>query len=293
MRGLSRSLIIFAVSVSLISLVACTRNRIVAKVGDYEIRKKDASYRDRVVRVYYPLEERDMGLTQLIQTYTKAQILRNNGRPITDLELKNEEGRIDRSTLMPDMLRQIKDIFGDDHDAYVRVFVFPTLVERIIYFDFFLNDPRVQSNARITAEVFAKELKNKPEQMLRRAKERGLRSLPFSVSPGGLRWETAELGGRGMLSTGMSQYVPPIVAQKLNSADKPSPDGQHWIDDVVRRLKPGQIFDQVVDFKEYFAVVRYLRPMRQDAYRFDAVIFAKADYDKWLEAERKKVSVLK
>ena len=64
-------------------LTSCTRNNPVVKVGDYTLMEKDAHYRSAVIKIYFPDDNRDLGLDQLVRAYTYAQILKNHGREIT------------------------------------------------------------------------------------------------------------------------------------------------------------------------------------------------------------------
>jgi hypothetical protein len=65
-----------------VSLSGCDRDAAVATVGQFTITRQDVAWRDAVHRLYFPREERKVGLDELVHACTAAQILISNGYPI-------------------------------------------------------------------------------------------------------------------------------------------------------------------------------------------------------------------
>jgi len=268
-------------------------NRLVAEIGEYKVHERDVVFRDGVIRVYYPQETRSMGLLQLRRAFSYATILKNNGRPITEAIVQGEQERIDKETLAPVMLQKIRAIFGSDAAAYRKDFVLPMYVERVIYYDFFLNDPRAQSGSIAQARNFLKDAAAEPGRFADLAKAWSKTTTGLTISrDGGLQWDRpkeAETAGAPP-----TQGVPAGIQQKLaeRARERGADDGSKWIDEVISRLKPGQVYGKLIDMGEHWVVARYVGPVKGGAHRIAAVLFPKADFNRWLESEEKKVKVV-
>ncbi|HEX4925658.1 MAG TPA: hypothetical protein VFV50_16300 [Bdellovibrionales bacterium] len=159
---------------------ACTRSSespVVAKVGRFQITEKDLEYKERLIQYYYPQSETGKALSALTKSYVNAQILENNGRVMNEEALQAESDRIDKNTKDPISLAEVKDIFGSDTAAYRRVFVLPTLADRLISFELF---PEIQKKDPTAARLI--------ESLLARL-EKGL-GLAGLCSGDGLQYST-------------------------------------------------------------------------------------------------------
>lgn len=242
---------------------------VVARAGSRSITAKDVRFRDRIVRLENPEETRSLGLFQLCRAYELAEVLGRNGRPITEAAIVEEERRIDRSSRDRGTLGRIRDIFGDDESAYRRVYVLPVLVGHYGPYEFFRNDPAVQASTRLRAERFLASVKRAPSTFRRTFD--GADSLrELEVSPKkGLRW------------------VPPNGAATAPDGHRSVWDeelGRRWAREILPKLRPGQVFDGVVDLGEQWLVARYVG-FGKGAHRFDAGLFEKGDFSRWLEGE--------
>ncbi len=101
-----------------------------AQIGDLSITQTQVDYRDRVNQVFSPANRESLGLQQLIDTFTKAEVLKRNGQPVSTQVLENEAKRIEKETRAPEALTKIKLVFSGDYDNYLQVFVMPIYVDR-------------------------------------------------------------------------------------------------------------------------------------------------------------------
>ncbi len=282
----------------------CTRNPVLAEVGDYKITKEEANFRNRVIRIYYPQETRNLGIDQLVRAFTYAQILKNNGQEVTDDVLTKEVNRIDQHTLVPETLARIKGIFGPDTKSYRRVFVLPTLTERVIYFEFFLHDPKPQAVAVKPAEDFLHLALQKPKEYLNLASTKGYKVQDFEVSVKEglkeLKNEPKKKGKKGeddarSLASNNPNSAPAHLDMRMKAQmeEQRAEEAKRWIENILKGLKPGEIYSKLVDQGQQWYVVKFLKqtPSKKGAYTFNAVAFNKAEYGEWIEAETKKVKI--
>ena len=270
----------------LLFLFSCTRNSPVAKVGDYTLSEKDAAYRSAVIKIYFPDDNRNLGLDQLVRAYTYAQILKNHGHEITPELVQKEDQRIDKNTAAPDSLAKIKGVFGNDKESYLKDFVFPTLAERTIFYDFFSKDPSIHKESREAAQIFLNTVLTDPKAFsaLAAKQKRSVGEFWVSLTEGLSPVQKQE-------GTRILPNAPPEVMRKMEGGK--SELGQKWVEEIIRPLKPGNISPKVIEEQEQYMVVRYSGPVKgkPNTYLMQSVRFPKADYGKWLREESQKVSV--
>lgn len=247
---------------SLICLIfihaSCSNQKqIIAEVGAYKITKKDINYRNKIIKLYDPKETRDLGLDQLIKVFIYAEILSSYGQSINEEALFQEAKRIDKETQLPEFLLKIKAVFNDDHESYLRVYVLPVLVERMIYYDFFINNLNVHKESYNDAKQFLKLALGRTKAFQKLGQKQGLEFTRF------------------------------VVSEETDQAKR-------WIKDVVSKLKPGKVFPEVVNAEEHWKVIRYIGkdPSKADQYLLEAVIFRKIPFDEWVKKEKLKVKVV-
>lgn len=263
--------------------------RVLATVGSYSITEKHVELRDRVLRKYNPEEKNSYGFDQLVRAYTYAEILRLHGRPVTEEILKAESLRIDEKTLRPELLAHIKNVFSGDEALYRNIFVLPVYVERVLYYDFFLNDPEAQHPSLSKASNFLNEVKKVPTHFEKEAKARNIASGYFIVSP-----KTGILPlkkERAFAEAPSMDSAPPQVIQKMKeqSDSMNQTEGAQWINDLLKPLKKGQVHPQVINQGETWAVILNGGPEKEGSYKIQMASIPKDNFSLWLEEEKKKV----
>jgi hypothetical protein len=280
-----------------VSLSACDRDAVIVQVGQFTITRQDVAWRDAIHRLYFPWDERKLGLEELVHAYTAAQILMNNGYPITPNVIEAEERRIQQTTLMQERLARIKSVFQGNQDGYRRVYVLPTLVERVIYYNFFLHDPKAQAESLDRAEALLAKAKQDPLGLARLAKEPGLSCSTFTVSlSDGIRWHHPDPDKKDKAAPPLGT-IPAKVREglKRNETTEAQKDAGRWFKEVISPLKPGEVYGKVIDYGEEWLVVRFLGRTSQpkDSYELECIALPKDPYDPWLECESKNVRIVK
>jgi hypothetical protein len=256
----------------------------VAQVGALEIHRSDVALRDQVSRVYYPTEQRSVGLQQLVHAYLAAEVLRRYDFPTDAATLAKEAERIDRETHDRAILTRIQSVFENNSAAYLRLYVLPVYAERTICNDFFLHDPRTQQASHERATRLLKAALSYSGSLKTLASHEGYEFARIAV--------TREAGTHADAppSDEDTDSPPPGLPPQLEGLFQSAgaDEGRMWIDELVPQLKPGKVFEKLVDHAEAWLVVRYLG--REDKrHRFELIAVAKDSCGKWLDAERSRV----
>lgn len=289
MRNFSKKYILISAAVILTLVIGgyfVFHDPVIAKVGDVKISKKEAQYRDQVIRLYFPEEKRLMGMYQLIKSAYNLEVLKNNSVYFQDAQIDQEEKRIEQNTKRPQQLKQIKDIFGADHEAYRRVFVLPTLVDRYIYFDFFTNNEKIHSESLHAAHEFIQEVGPQGEKFRSFAQKNGLQVIPLKISLNeGLSW-------------GPDDGVASNASKEAKKRESKKADPKHideeakkWYDLLIKNLKEGEVATIPIDRDEVWLVAHYLRQKTPTLFELEVVPFRKSEFGPWFETEKAKIKL--
>ena len=275
-------------------------DRVIATVGDYEITQKDKVLRDQIQRVFYPQDPHSYGLDQLVNAFSYAQILKNNGHEITEHLLRAEDMRINQNTKAPEVLRKIRALFKGDEEAYKKVFVLPTYAERTIYYDFFSKNPKAQERSLAKVRKFLDELNNTQTSLQDQARASDLVFKKFTLSKEkGIEWEKETRskdrgdapGSPGIID--MSTQAPAEIRDHVDQElqGKSLESAQFWVDNVIKYMKPGEVFQSPVDYEDTWLVVKYVKLLGKGKFQLEAVFIPKDNYQQWLDAEMAKLRI--
>jgi hypothetical protein len=96
---------------------------------------------------------------RLIEGYLAAEILARLGKPIAEKDLDAEVARIDRNTLMPDRLKELKDLFGGETTrGYRDLAILPDFANRRFFFEVFPQADDIHRERREKAEAVRRAL---------------------------------------------------------------------------------------------------------------------------------------
>lgn len=265
----------------------------IVTIGDYTLTDADIACRDAVIKTSFPNESRNLGLSQLVKSYQHAQILKNHGYEITPDKIKAEKERIDRASLMPEKLTKIKSACGGDGPAYEKAFIVPTLADRTIYFDFFLNNKDIHRESFERAYSWKEKVIKSPSSFRNMAEEEKIvvNQLKVSASRG---IELVENQPEPRADSKNLQEAPEAIRKRFDSDQKATAlEGTQWIEEIIKPLRPGEISAKVIDQRETWAVIKLIGKdsKDKDAYVVESALFPKRDYRDWLSAEKQKVNV--
>lgn len=261
------------------------KDPVLAQVGSVKIRQNDVAYRDQLIRLSFPNEKRSMGLEQLIKSAVNYEILKNYGLEVPRSAIEAEETRIDRDSKKPEELQKIKNIFGPDKDSYLRVFVLPTLVDRVIYYEFFLNDEEVQSEAMKKAMALIQKSRGSEEQFQKLAASQALnvRKLTVSVEKG-LDWHMPR-PLRPPTSSSAKKAKPPVAGLPANEEVK------KWQELFLDKIKVGEVAPFPISYANYLLVARLKAKPTPTQYELEVAFVPKLEYGPWFDKEKEKISI--
>lgn len=292
-------------------------HRAVAVVGETRISQRDAEYRDKVVRIYYPEEKRNMGLYQLMKSARNIEILKSHGVHFTHEKIVAEYQRMLSESKDPKMLETIREVFGKDEDAFLRNFVLPTMADHFIYYEFFLMDPGVQGPTLKRAQEFIEFVgTNKSKEFLKLAEEKNIKTDTLTLSlKKGMLWAAQQKDRRrqdrdrdqkGPHSKKGTPFRRPGGPVKLDKPAKPPrpvmnpkladivnpdsvKDAEVWYDKLIKNMKLGEVFIEPVSMGEAFVVIHYAQKVSNDEFKIEAAFFPKENYAQWYSKEEAKI----
>jgi len=270
------------------------RDPVLAKVGTIKIHKSEVLYRDKVILLAFPEEKRSLGLHQLVKSAINQEILKNNSIIVTDAAIEQEQTRIDQNTKNAAELDNAKKIFGENIEAYRRVYVLPTLVDRVIYYEFFLTDEKIHAAEVKKALDFIALVQGKEKDFRSIAQKNGFNPLEIKkvvVSlKEGLIWPEVDIPGA-------PKRQKHAALQKTNPAldipgSKPdSEEAKKWFEIFDKNLKVGDVAPVPISYGESLLVAHYLKKISPTQMELEVVIIPKLQYGPWFDSERAKVPV--
>ncbi|WP_413578227.1 hypothetical protein ACLVWU_06765 [Bdellovibrio sp. HCB290] len=282
------------VAVSVFSYFKYFHDPVLAKVGETKITKSDVAYRDKIIRLSYPEEKRSMGLYQLMNSAIHYEVLKSNGVQISEDVIDQEMKRIDDNTRNPEQLKSIKSIFKEDAEAYRRVFVLPTLVDRVIHFDFFLNDEKTQEASIKPPLEFINAIKNGRETFRSRAKKQNIEIVKAKISAkDGVVWEKSgnDLSASEKdLSHEAQAEMEKVLPKRDNAPSASGGEYQKW-QQILAGLEPGQMVPLPLNYGELWLVILFEKKTSPTSFEIVAGAFPKLEYGKWLASEKSKLEI--
>ncbi len=254
-------------------------------IGKRTLSEREIEYRINQQRFEHgqPNLSPETVVTQLVKAYLGAEILEKYNRTVTQEILDNEANRIDKTTLMPHRLKQMKEFFPK-HTDYINLFVLPVYVNQVLYFDFFAN------HRPFHEEPFQK-ISTFREQII---KIKNRRLLKQKAQNEGYIWNQTKITPMGtfpvdekMAPTSSSSVVPNRVEKAAFKNQNPQNDSQKLIKEVLEKLKIGET-TPVLEFQSHFSFMQLYEKKSQE-YKLDVISIDKNNYDRWFLKEAKTI----
>lgn len=275
----------FIVLVSIGVYVGFFMDPVLARVGTTKIYRSDVKFRDQIIFLSFPNEKRSMGLHQLIKSATNFEILKNHGISFPDTVIDLEEARIDRDTRSPEQLQKIKNIFGDDKQAYRRVYVLPTLVDRVIYFEFFLTDEKIHGASMRQAMDLISKLRGHEAGFRDVATSNGFRVQKLTVSlKDGVTWDLPKLPGE-------PPKAPQADTPSIIPTESANEEAKKWYELFIQNLKVGEVAAIPISYGNDLLVAHYLKNPRSSVFNLEVAVLPKLEFGPWLEQEKAKIKI--
>jgi len=266
----------------------------VLQVGQFQFTAFDLARRKRVLQYYYPNDKGIDPKADLIRVYSAVEAMAQNGLSNFRDRVIAEDKRIDSSTLDPTGLARIKRIFGDDIEAYRRLFVAPNLVPGM-FADMAGRHPAAQAKSRGAVSAFIEAATKHPKQFAELAKKtEGKRQLLRISEEKGVRWDDGKAALDPNAFSQRPHDVDPVLSQRWEEESKKRDltEAQRWVRVFAPKLKPGQVAENIVEKDGFWMAVRFLGvDVKSKDILFDTVRFSKDPVEPWQTAETAKVLV--
>lgn len=263
-------------------------SRPVSVVGSWEIHRTDVDLRDRVVQAYFPGAGRGAGLAQLEQSARYLQVLEKNGVTLTKREIEEEARRIDRSTKDPKRLAEIKAIFGEDREAYLKNYVLPALVDRVIQFEFFPLHAEAHGISLKRARELLSKVHADPAHFQDILSAEGLPVASVILSlKSGLEWQGQHTPSGADAVRDESPRDRPEVWKRVQKeqAVQRVQQAKNWHDEFAGGLKDGEVLDRPVNDALGFLLIRRIGTAKNGDIRLQIATVPKIDFETWYRSE--------
>lgn len=258
-----------------------TTSNVALTIGQQSITKAQLAMRQRQVAVYYPGQGTEVvAVSQLVRGLLAAEVLASEGTPLTTLDLRAEQQRIEGATKDRPRWEQIKAIYGTNESDLLVVGILPDFAQSRLA-QFFSRSSKFTKHEHEWAMSFIRKASVAPNQFGAIAREMGAAVETWEVdAAAGIRHcagPNGECPGTG--DEGASAPVPPERAEFARS--------------VLGDLSPlalGAVLASPVDSEGAFSCLQLLS--RQDSRAIvAAAVFRKSDFGDWFTSTAVSVPV--
>ena len=234
---------------------ACGK-RPIAKVDGIPIYSEDIKDEKGIQHAYganYTDEEALLLLFQ--QKLREYVLLKKLGIKIREKDIEKEKERIDRETKAPEILNRVKAYFNKDKKRYLKAFVYPVLVSRLLEQTFYFDTTIQKKGYMLSREKF-KALKEHPNM--------DIKNDSFYIS---LDLEKMEKENKGI------PFVLPFY--QMDSA-------------VLRSLPQKGVYPEIIEDRAGYYI---LRKLDKKSKKFDGFFIRKRSFNKWFHDNIKDVKI--
>lgn len=240
-----------------------------ATVGTATINRQELLYRSAIQVAYsgdsLPLST---ALVAAVNDALAGQVAAKLGLVPSDREVSSFITHIEQTTQAPEILRDVKNVFGNDTASWIRVYLTPKIVEaNLQHYQAF--DTAVQGAARAQIErAYSLAMEGKSFEEVARATGGTASIDTFTVQKGEETHTPEELAKYGI-----------------------EKNAEHPLAALAREhLKPGVVFSQVVEDANAYRIVRLLDRNGERSI-VETMAVPKSTYDTWLRSMAQSVPI--
>lgn len=239
----------------------------VAVIGKTAITGKDISYKVRIEKAYgNEGATAEIALISLVNDAIEHEIATIYGVTITREEIDSFKRYVDEQTKAPEILQQVKLLFGNDWSSYERIYLVPKIMNWKLH-DFYSRSPEIHKKERSLIEK-AYGLAVAGEGFQEAAEECGLKFSSFAVQHKGTT-----------LPPELSKYT----AQNDTSVKDP-------LIPILESLFPGEIYRNIVEDDYRYSIIRLIE-RGGGIYSAETITINKQAFDEWFREEAAKIEI--
>mgnify|MGYP000936766789 CR=1 FL=1 len=223
----------------------------IAAVGTESIDKKTIDYQIKVDKCYGSENQSEgVALIKIINNLLEKEVLLSAfDIKITEKDLEDKSGWVDTNTKAPDILKCVKEVFGNDRKNYLALYISPTVVNPTLYNNFYFSP-----------EIHKEELNEIKEIKAKIDSGQRLEDFP--------NYSSLEVPKEITLPDTLEPYQDQFKESVLSK--------------VVKQLKPNQIWPEIIEDEYSYMIVRLLKE-DENQYYLDGVTVAKKEFDPWFK----------
>lgn len=239
-----------------------------AQVGRAEITGTDIARRLGVEKAYgNKTADRGTALASLIHDALESDVAAAHSVGPTKEEIATFRKYVDENSRSPELLAEVKKVFGEDGGSYERLYLAPRIVNRKLHY-FYSRDPLLHKGERALIE----------------------KAYGLAASGKALKDVAAELGLEYRNPKGEEkQDVPPALARHITAEEWRSNDP---LVPIVEKLTDGQLYDNIIEDDLGYQVFRLLEKGKgKERYFAEAAVARKRPFDEWFREEAAKIKI--
>lgn len=250
------------------------------RVGARVISTSDLDLRRRVEQAYQTDRQVTTATAALILIHEAlaGEVGRGLGVDATTTECEGLARYADSTSQAPELLVNVKAVFGGDRLAYLRLYIAPKVVEQKLrgYF------------------VHSRELHKEQIRSIEAAfgEARGTSNTTTGGSTG--RMPVPQL--QPLAARYKLEYTTFTLSESETSAPQGLPVNLEFRQDplleLVRPLKPGDIYGNIIENDEEFRIARLISHEGSTTHTLEALVARKRSYDEWYREQAAKLPIV-
>lgn len=238
----------------------------VARVEESAISRADADYWLKVEQVYgNPSASEEAAVVALVNDAVEREVARRAGVAATPEEIAELEKYSDATSKAPELLRQVKAIFGEDRAGYGRLYIEPRITNRKLR-HYYSTAPELHGVERTQIEK-VRALVQAGRSLKQAARATGLKAVASTVEDKPIELPSAMKPYR----QGEASPKDPLVA-------------------LLEKLPAGKVYPGIIEDEGGYRIVRLAGKGKQ-RYRIETVHVAKLPFEAWFAARRAQLRI--
>jgi hypothetical protein len=242
-------------------------HKVLAEVGGSLLTLQEVTYRAEIEKAYGETgADITAALVSMVNDLIEEEVAHAHGLSVTREEVASFSKHVDENTKASEILEKVKALFGQDVDAYERIYLRPRLMNRKIRY-YYSRNPEIHAAQRAQIEkAFRLAASGRPLRAA--AEECRLRHAAFEIEDGSLN-------------------LPPLLSRYSREEEVL----KNPLLPLIERLSEGELFKDIVEDDRTYRVIKLIAK-KPGKYSLEAVVAEKEPFDRWLEAEARKLRIV-
>ena len=241
--------------------------RAVAKVGSIEIYRSDTAYKVGVEKAYGNEFVPEVSvLISLVKDSLELEVARAHKVTVKSDEVTAFKRHVDETSRAPEILAKVKGVFGDDLEAYERLYLLPKIINRKLR-NWYSRNAEIHKRERLLIEKGYSLVKSG-------------RSFQQVAKDCGLDFSTIDYGQA-------DSNIPAVLKQYMAEGEQPA---QEPMMRILEGMAEGEIYNNIAEDDQGYKVIKLLEK-NGTQYKVEAIAVTKQAFRKWFDVQAGKIEV--